>query len=200
MPVAANIISSDATAESTDTRQRLKLLTRGPAKMTAQTKAVTNPGVRYSPEPPNGATAFCRIPRENHSTIARKDGNFANPVTPTLIAAALTVDDAGFDAHLAELSRINAEHRREEAATPYTHGYQNTVFRVDDNHGAMVPDYFIEAFARTADERDEDAAVTAKIQNDIIASVQINQVFSSFRAIKINCDRLQTLLKEIKTG
>ncbi|MBB5207321.1 esterase/lipase family protein [Chiayiivirga flava] len=143
---------------------------------------------------PNGATAFCRIPRENHSTIARKDGNFANPVTPTLIAAALTVDDAGFDAHLAELSRINAEHRREEAATPYTHGYQNTVFRVDDNHGAMVPDYFIEAFARTADDRDEDAAVTAKIQNDIIASVQINQVFSSFRAIKINCDRLQTLL------
>lgn len=155
----------------------------------------TNPGApTLQILEPNGATAFCRVPKENHGTITAKENGFANTITPTLIARALTVDDAGFDAHCEELSRINAEHRREEAVSVYTQGFQNTVFRVDDDHGAMVPDYFIEAFARTADERTEDAAVTARIQNDIIASVNTNSVFPSFRAMKINCDRLQTLL------
>lgn len=143
---------------------------------------------------PNGITAFTRVPKENHSTITGKDGGFANAVTPTLIAAALSVTDASFDAHVAELARVNGESRREEAQALSTQGFQNTVFRVEDDHGAMVPDYFIEAFAKTADERGEDASTTAKIQNDIIAAVQINSVFASFRAMKINCDRLQTLL------
>ena len=55
MPVAANIISSDATAESTDTRQRLRLPTSGPAKMSALTSAVLKPSVKYSADAPNGA-------------------------------------------------------------------------------------------------------------------------------------------------
>ena len=143
---------------------------------------------------PNGMTAFCRVPKENHSTIACKDGGPANSVTATLIAAALRVDDAGFDAHCAAMAQINAEHRREDAAATFTQGFQNTVFRVDDDHDAMVPDYFIEAFAKVADGQGEDASLTARIQNDVIAGVHINTVLPSFRAMKFNCDRLQTLL------
>src|SRR6478735_6172706 len=56
IPVAASIISSDAVAASTETRQRLIDPTSGPAKTTAETSAVTRSQVRYALDAPNLTT------------------------------------------------------------------------------------------------------------------------------------------------
>lgn len=142
---------------------------------------------------PNGATAFCRVPTENHATIACKDGGPRNPLTDDLIRRALRVHDAGFDAHRLDLAQLNGQHRRQEAGDPYTQGYQNTVMCVQDDHGHYVTDYFIELFAKQARRDRVDDALTAALQREVMASVHRNQVNGAFRSLKMNCDVLQEL-------
>ena len=142
----------------------------------------------------NGRTAFCRVPKENHSTIACKDKGPKNPTTLDLIRRALSVDDAGFEAHCQQLATLNAQHRREEQSKAYTQGYQNTVVYVEDDHGVPVRDYFIEVFAKQSSRNVVDDRLTAIVQNQVMASVHTNKTDSASRSLKMNCDVLQSQL------
>ena len=144
----------------------------------------------------NGKTAFCRLPKENHSTIAGKDKGFRNPTTLQLIRRALSVADAGFDAHCQDLATLNAQHRREEQAKSYTQGYQNTVIYVEDDHGVPVRDYFIEVFAKQASKNVVDQRTTTLLQREVMASVHTNKIEAASRSLKMNCDILQTQLMQ----
>lgn len=144
----------------------------------------------------NGRTAFCRLPRENHSTIAYKDQGPRNPLTDDLVRRALLVDDAGFEAHRLELGQFNTQHRRQEANDAYTQGYQNTVVCVQDDHGNYVADYFLEVFAKQLNRDRVDDALTGTLQRQVVASVHRNQPNGAFRSLKINCDNLHELFVE----
>lgn len=142
----------------------------------------------------NGKTAFCRMPQENHSTIAGKDNGPKNPVTLQLIKQALAVTDAGFEAHCQFLATLNAQHRRAEQSNSYTQGYQNVVIYVEDDQGRPVGDYFIEVFVKQKTGNAADQTLTALVQREVMASVHTNQVNSAFRSLKMNCDILQAKL------
>ena len=143
---------------------------------------------------PNGGTAFCRLPGENHSTIACKDGGPRNTRTLELLRAALTVDDAGFDPHVADLARESAAFRAAQAGDGYTHGYQNTVVAVRDDQGRDVDDYFIEFFIKQAARNAEDPAATERFQREALRDVHTNRQAPASRAFKFDCDVLATLL------
>lgn len=143
---------------------------------------------------PNGKTAFCRMPNENHSTIACKDSGPRNPVTLELIRKALTVDDTSFDAHCREMAALNAEHRRAEQTKVYTQGHENVVVYVEDDQGRPVLDYFIEVFIKQQVKNAIDNRLTEIVQREVMASVHVNQMNSAFRSLKMNCDVLQSEL------
>lgn len=143
-----------------------------------------------------GQTAFCRVPDDNHSTLAYKDRGPKQPLVPELIRRSLAVDDASFDAHCANLAEYNASFRRAEAGRTYTQGFQNTVVQVVDDQGKRVPDYFIEAFAKQAAANREDARLTGLIQSEAIDHVHTNRVDPSSRSLMFNVDRLHELLLE----
>ena len=142
----------------------------------------------------NGRTAFCRMPKENHGTIACKDDGPKNPATLQLIRQALSVDDAGFEAHCQALAALNAQHRRAEQGKAYTQGYQNVVIYVEDDQGRPVRDYFVEVFAKQHGKDAIDNRLTAVVQREVMSSVHVNQVDSAFRSLKMNCDVLQAQL------
>lgn len=142
----------------------------------------------------NGETAFCRLPKDNHSTAAAKDGGPRNAAAAGLIKAALSVSDAEFADHCARLALQNAQFRRDEVSEESTQGYQNTVVWVADQFEADVGDYFLEAFAKQANANREDRRLTGQIQTDVLRSVHTNDHNPAFRSLKFNCDRLHDCL------
>lgn len=145
----------------------------------------------------NGGTAFCRLPGENHSTVACKDGGPRNARTLDLLRAALTVTDAGFDDHVAALARESAAFRAAQAGDPYAHGFQNTVIAVRDDQGREVDDYFIEFFVKQAARDAEDPAATERFQREALRDVHTNRQAPSRRAFKFDCDVLLRLLADL---
>lgn len=163
--------------------------------MFAQFDFATDPAhPRLTMLEPNGHTAFCRMPGENHSTLACKDDGPRNPETLDLVKRALSVDDAGFDAHCQALAALNAAHRRAEQDSTYAQGYQNVVMFVEDDHKRPVLDYFIEVFTKLKSRNAVDSRMTEIVQREVMASVHVNQVNSAFRSLKMNCDILQSQL------
>ncbi len=141
-----------------------------------------------------GVTAFCRLPGDNHSTAAAKDRGPRNPLTESLIKAALSVEDANFHQHCSELALQNAQFRREEGGEAATQGYQNTVCWVSDQYEADVGDYFLEAFAKQTNANREDRRLTGLIQDKVLTTVHTNAHNAAFRSLQFNCDRLQDAL------
>lgn len=145
----------------------------------------------------NGATAFCRMPGDNHSTLACKDGGPRNPQALALMQAALSVTDAGFDAHVADLARRNAEARAAQATDSSAHGFQNTVLHVRDDQGRDIDDYFLEFFIKRAGGNAEDPQATERVQREALRDVHTNRQSPASRAFKFDCDVLSALLAEL---
>lgn len=144
----------------------------------------------------NGRVAFCRIPRDNHSTLVLKDRGPKNPALIDRLREALTVTDASFDDHVLAMARHNAQARgeRNETRDRHTQGYQNTVVRVVDDTGQFVHDYFVEAFAKKPGGTGHDDALTRRIQEDVLVHAHTHSASPAFRALRFNCDVLQEML------
>lgn len=138
-----------------------------------------------------GATAFARIPGENHSTVAMKDDGPKNADTLPMMIRALSVVDAGFAAWVAELDKYSADARAREAGDSYAHGYQNTVVRLSDNLGAHVPDYFLEVFAKTPDGQQVDDSLTAAIQERVVNTVHAYEDNPAYRSLLLDTRSLE---------
>ncbi len=132
--------------------------------------------------PMNGRTAFLRIPGENHSTIAMKDGGPKVDDTEGRIVEALRVTDADFEAYCDRLDALSESNRSKEAAETYTHGFQNTVVRLSDDAGADIEDYFLEIFAKHPSGNVDDR-VTAKLQKHFINTVHPYEDNASYRSL-----------------
>lgn len=145
---------------------------------------------------PDGITAFARIAGENHSTIALKDRGPKSDATLPFIKGALGVTDATFEVFAGELEQYSEGERQAAEEEKYRHGYQNTVVRLADNHGAAVPDYFLELFGKTADLAKPDDALTCQIQEKVITTVHANEEDSSYRSLHLDWTELRRLLVE----
>lgn len=142
---------------------------------------------------PKGRTAFARIPGDNHSTLALKDGGPKNRDTLDLITRSLRITDAAFEGFAAELEARNARLRELGEGDRFTHGYQDTVLRVKDDHGAFVTDYFLEVFGKTPAGKVDDA-FTRLVQENVLAKVHANGDNSALRSLLFNTTVLKRLL------
>lgn len=137
-----------------------------------------------------GRTAFCRVPEENHGSIAQ--GGSAS--TLQMIVEALNVDDASFPTHCDTLQALSGANEKEQAGNTYTQGYQNTVIRVLDDLLEPVKDYLIETYvpkqatAATPDDVDDD--LTKFVQENVLVDAHAYSDDASFRALLFNCTQL----------
>lgn len=134
-----------------------------------------------------GETAFRVMEKENHSTIAAKDGGPKNRETAECMARALTVEDAGFDAWREECAAATAKVMEKGRRKDETHGFQNTVFVVEDQFGRKVKDYFLEFYVKD-DDRDWFARM---FHRDAIRTVHAYGPDPSFRSVYVDCTVLR---------
>jgi len=142
----------------------------------------------------NGATAFARIPSDNHSTIALKDNGPRHARTLDFIKDALQVTDATFPAFVDKLEAFSETARADEASRPYTQAYQNTVVRLVDDTGAFVTDYFLEVFAKDKQEKQVDNQRTCVIQEDVFEKVHAYSDNAAYRSLLFNTTALDSEL------
>jgi len=150
----------------------------------------------------NATTAFCRIPGDNHSTLAWKDRGPRNGIVADLVKRALTVTPDAFMEHVRFCNRLSGEHRAADRQDSIA-AYQHTVLYVVDDHGTPVEDYFIELFAKRQDlpaggsrRYEPDDALTAKIQREVLVHAHKPDFAGAMRALRIDCDALDRLLLE----
>lgn len=146
----------------------------------------------------NGATAFARIPGDNHSTLAFKDRGPRHAAVLDFVREALQVTDAGFPAFVEKLERFSAAARADGGGDAYTQGYQNTLVRLTDDCHAYVPDYFWEMFAKHRDEQRLDNRLTGVVQEQVFEKTHAYRDNPAYRSLLFNT----TVLREcvIKPG
>ena len=156
-----------------------------------------DPVVR-GPEPSSGMTAFGVLDRHDHGAVklahaegrrlaqvegSRRDGSlFADIVT------ALTVTDEGFEGWRETLAARNRAllARAERTRDPDTHGFQNTVVRVEDQFGVGVEDFVLELF-----EKDRDRSRRARrTHRAALRSVHAYTDDKSYRSLYVDCTSL----------
>jgi pimeloyl-ACP methyl ester carboxylesterase len=138
-----------------------------------------------------GATAFARMPGDNHSTIALKDRGPKNSLTLDFIKRALTVNDNGFPKFVADLDQFSETAREEGAGNAFTQGYQDTVVRLTDDLGYFVRDFFFEVFCKTLDEKKVDDKLTRVIQEEVFAKVHAYGDNAAYRSLLFNTTALR---------
>lgn len=143
-----------------------------------------------------GRTAFRVMERENHATIAAKEGGPRNRETAACMVRALSVGDRGFAAWRAECAAATARTMERGARRASTHGFQNTVFVVEDPFGNRVRDYFLEFFVR-----DDDRDLFARLfHRDAIRSVHAFSRDPSWRAVYVDCTVLHRQVDRVGEG
>ncbi|MEH6566291.1 MAG: alpha/beta hydrolase [Halopseudomonas sp.] len=146
----------------------------------------------------DSALAFTMVDGEDHSSITAKGRGTNESITWSLICGALMVPDSGFDAWRMRLASHCHQVSEVAAQRPGDHfqRYQNTVFRVLDNHGAPVNDYIIELYVND-DRTTRERRLTQVIQEEVIKGVHVFSGEKHYRSLLINCDLLyQLLLRE----
>lgn len=142
----------------------------------------------------NGPTAFARIPRDNHSTIAFKDGGPKNDAVPGFVKRALTVGDQDFGTLISDLEAFSAKARTDGAGNKFTQGYQDTAVKLTDDVDDFVSDYFLEVFSKKPDEKSVDDRLTAAIQEDILSKVHVYGDNAAYRSLMFNTTQVQQKL------
>ncbi len=121
----------------------------------------------------NGATAFARVPSDNHSTLAFKDSGPKHPSVRGFVARALRVTDPQVPQWVSELEAFSEAARQAGEGEAFTQGYQNTLVRLTDHFEAPVTDYAPEVFAKTVDETKVDDPLTRVIQEQVFSKVHV---------------------------
>ena len=147
---------------------------------------------------PDGITAFARIAGENHSTIAFKDRGPKSELTLPFIRRALEVTDAKFEAFAQDLEQHCEQARNAGQAEKYRHGYQDTIVRLMDSHGAAVPDYFLELFGKREKDDKPDDKLTCQIQEEVITTVHANEQNACYRSLHLDWTVLRRILVDAK--
>lgn len=138
---------------------------------------------RYTVKTSKGRCAFAVMDGENHSTIAGKQDGFQNKQTLDHIVRGLTIDDADFDGWCDDLAAATDAVMEKRKSKAYTHGYQNTVFRVRDDFDHDVRDYFLEFYV----EDDDTGWFSEMFHRDAIRTVHAHGSNPAYRAVLVDC-------------
>lgn len=140
-----------------------------------------------------GRTAFRIVNRLDHSAIKLDvpASNFSNAQKEALelIARALTVGDADFEAFCDECDQANNTLTRNSDSNRGKPGYQNTLVRVRDQFAVPVTDYMIEFYDPRRDQRDGGRLARA-IHEQAIRDVHCYKADASFRSLYIDTLKL----------
>ena len=133
----------------------------------------------------------------NHGSITKpSDGRRATPEFRKAILDSLTLESTEYTAHCkscAEITDATYESLRQADPKSETcHLYQHVVFRVRDQFGAPINDYFIE-FYQEANDRDD--RVLRKIQTDILEKVVTNSTMPNHRSFLFDITDMDKFLK-----
>lgn len=147
-------------------------------------------------KPARGETAFRVVDDFNHSMVALKDvDNGEREQVLGLILQALAIGNAGeFRAWVAECETKTQQVMTANADDEYKHGYQNTVFRVRDDHGFDVTDYVIEFYNDV--QKGIFDQLAERIYRDAVTKVHVNKESSALRSFMIDCTALHRIVDE----
>ncbi|MEH6799458.1 MAG: alpha/beta hydrolase [Halopseudomonas sabulinigri] len=139
--------------------------------------------------------AFTVVDGEDHGSITAKGRGTNESITWSLICGALMLPDSGFIAWQKRLAShcLQVSEVAKKRSGEHFKGYQNTVVRVVDNHGAAVTDYIIEFYIND-DKTSRERRLTQVIQEEVIEGVHVFSGEKNYRSLLINCDRLYELL------
>ncbi|MCH4565123.1 hypothetical protein MKP05_18660 [Halomonas sp. EGI 63088] len=140
-----------------------------------------------------GRTAFRILDGLNHSTIkldaaASRLGQGQQEAL-SLIARALTVEDADFEAFCDDCERANLDLTRAPGGRRGKAGFQNTLVLVADQFGVPVTDYMIE-FYDPRDDRRDGGALARAIHGKAIQKVHAYRDDNAYRSFYIDTARL----------
>lgn len=140
----------------------------------------------------NGQAAFLLLDKFNHSTVAYKGKSAAqNKQVLTAVLGALKVENVeDFRKWVKKCDKqTNAlTNQPTIQGKKHTQGYQNTVFRVRDDHGFVVDDYVVEFYTDVA--KGETDTVSEAFYRDVLTKVHAYKDSASLRSFMINCTRL----------
>ncbi|MDP1933117.1 MAG: hypothetical protein Q8L60_16835 [Gammaproteobacteria bacterium] len=147
-----------------------------------------------------GETAFLVMEEFDHSSIALKDDNhkdkaqlLGNIITALSISSAAQFKQ--WVTHCDE--QTTAVLKANESSTDdYKHGFQNTVFRVMDDHGYHVLDYVIEFYHDV--ERGFADTLAALFNKKAVSKVHAYGDNAAYRSFMINCTALYKIIKKEK--
>ncbi len=198
--VIANEVGSDGTVRTSTANMNC-----------VRIKAVfpTNPDeaghdVTYDMEASSGTTAFGVMDGHDHSSIklfhrsssslrqverAKRDGGlFAD------IVKALTIEDDEFGAWRDSLAiRNDALLPKTVTSNSKKHGFQNTVFHVEDQYGVGIDDYLLEFY-----EKDDDKEIVAEtFHTSAIQGIHKYSDDASYRSVYVDCTRLRDIVDKV---
>lgn len=182
-------ISAAANENGTDGTVRVSTAHLNPALVTFDFSADPQEP-KLSFQEANGPTAFARISKDNHSTIALNDSGPKNARTLDFIREALQVNDSAFPTFANMLDEFSNAERADGAARSFTQAYQNTVVRLTDNMDAFVSDFFLEVFAKDKNEKKVDDRLTRVIQEDVFEKVHAYGDNAAYRSLLFNTTAL----------
>lgn len=147
-----------------------------------------------------GETAFLVMDGFDHSSIALKDGGHkGNSQLIGNIITALSIGNAAqfkdWITHCQEQT-VAVLKANESSTDDYRHGFQNTVFRVKDDHGFHVLDYVIEFYHDV--ERGFADTLAALFNKKAVSKVHAYGDNSAYRSFMINCTALYKIIKKEK--
>jgi pimeloyl-ACP methyl ester carboxylesterase len=135
----------------------------------------------------------------DHTTICRPAHRTQAEDWRRLVLAALSVDPAGYPAHVAacaDHTRLTLEagaERPDADERKRFHEYQHVVFRVRDQHGHPIDDYFIEFYQELGDPRDR---VAERVHGEILERVKPHSQAANHRSFYFDLTDLARLVAE----
>lgn len=145
-----------------------------------------------------GESAFLVMEGFDHSSIALKaTAHKGNDLLLGNIISALNISNAAeFKSWVAKCEHATAAVMRthENSTADYKHGFQNTVFRVRDDHGFHVLDYVIEFYHDV--ERGFADNLATMFNRKAMSKVHVYGDDPAYRSFMINCTALYKIIKK----
>lgn len=144
-----------------------------------------------------GDTAFLVLDQFNHSSIAFKEAQHPhNEALLGFIIQALDVsNNSAFKDWLSHCAQHTAAvlKKYNNAEDAHKHGFQNTVFRVRDDHGFDVHDYVIEFYNDA--EKGNDDRLAELFNKDAVVKVHAHKANAAYRSFMIDCAALYRIIE-----
>ena len=155
------------------------------------------PRLRCVNVPPASPPAAFAVFDRNHTSVTRPGTQPGASAWRDILLNSLTLETEGYDAHVKACEVVTAEtYSTLRAANPKSnanHVYQHLVFRVRDQFGAPVNDYFVEFYQGREDPRD---TVFKKIQTEVLEKVVTNSTAPNHRSFHLDLTDLEQFLND----